>query len=47
MSNDLFGYCAEPECNDTSVPPELPSFGEMTKNLLSTVKDVAGGLIVG
>lgn len=47
MSATPFGFCAEPKCDDTDSPPELPSFADMVKNLAGTVKDVAQGAIHG
>lgn len=46
MSNDPFGFCAEPQCDDT-VPSQLPSFKDMMKNLAGTMKDVAVGAVQG
>jgi len=47
MSNDPFGFCAEPRCNDDDSLKELPSFADMAKSLLNTTKDVASGIIQG
>jgi hypothetical protein len=47
MSNDPFGTCLEPQCDDTEAPPELPSLKDMTKNLLGTAKDITRGVMQG
>lgn len=47
MSNDPFGICAEPKCDDTEPVKELPSFKDMVKSLAGTMKDVAGGVLHG
>lgn len=47
MSTDPFGFCAEPKCDDTEPPKELPSFTDMAKGLLGTMKDVAQGAMHG
>jgi hypothetical protein len=41
MSNDPFGVCLEPKCEDVEPPKELPSFTDMAKNFTNTMKDVA------
>jgi hypothetical protein len=47
MSNDPFGVCIEPQCDDTEVSNELPSLTDMAKNLLGTAKDIAKGAVLG
>lgn len=47
MSTDPFGICAEPKCNDDEPPKELPSFADMTRNLLGTAADVVKGVVHG
>jgi hypothetical protein len=47
MNDNPFGFCAEPKCHDDDPPKELPSFADMARGLLSTMKDVAAGAIQG
>jgi tRNA(Ile2) C34 agmatinyltransferase TiaS len=47
MSNDPFGFCAEPECSDEPPSKELPPFKVMTKNLLGTTKDIIASVARG
>jgi hypothetical protein len=47
MSNNPFGFCAEPKCTDDEPPKELPSFADMARGLLGTAKDVAKGALHG
>lgn len=46
MSNP-FGVCLNPECHDSEPPKEMPSTLEMAKNLLSSAKDIAAGVVAG
>lgn len=46
MSNDPFGVCLEPKCNDEA-PKELPSFADMAKGFLGSAKDVVTGVVQG
>lgn len=47
MSNDPFGVCLEPTCNDEEPPKELPSLTNMAKGFLGSAKDVLSGAIQG
>lgn len=47
MSNDPFGICLEPKCNDEDQPKELPSFKDMAKGFVNSAKDVLTGAIHG
>lgn len=46
MSNDPFGVCLEPKCNDEA-QPDLPSFKDMAKGFLGTAKDIVVGAVHG
>lgn len=46
MTNDPFGVCLEPKCTD-DIPPELPSFADMAKNLFGSAKDIVAGAVRG
>jgi hypothetical protein len=47
MSNDPFGICLEPKCNDEEPSKELPSFTDMAKGLLGSAKDIVTGAVQG
>jgi tRNA(Ile2) C34 agmatinyltransferase TiaS len=47
MTTNPFGFCAEPNCTDDEPPKDLPSFKNMTKNLLGTAVDVLTGVTRG
>lgn len=47
MSNDPFGVCTEPECNDDESTNTLPSFTDMAKGFLDSAKDVVSGVVHG
>lgn len=47
MSNDPFGICTEPKCNDDEPIKDLPSFTDMAKSLLGTATDVVKGVVHG
>jgi len=47
MSNDPFGVCLEPKCNDEEPSKDLPSFTDMAKGFFGSAKDVLSGAVQG
>ena len=47
MSDNPFGFCAEPQCTDEEPPKDLPSFKDMAKGLFGTATDVVKGALHG
>lgn len=44
MSDDPFGFCAEPKCEDT---PELPPIKKQVYDFIGTARDVIVGVLTG
>lgn len=49
MSDNPFGVCLEPKCDDdkTTTEQSLPSVGIMINNLAGSMKDIFGGVLHG
>lgn len=47
MSNDPFGVCLKPKCDEEELPKDLPSFTDMAKGLFGSAKDIVAGALHG
>jgi hypothetical protein len=47
MTNDAFGICLEPKCEEETPQPALPSAYEQLKGFLSSAKSVVGSAMAG